>query len=697
MHLRSILPSRLGLGVLSCGALALVFATAPATANAQAGNPKLSLRDIFELEWAADPQISPDGRRIVFERSGYDVMKDRATSHLWIVNADGSDLRPLLDPARQAGSPRWSPDGTRLVYVSSTGGNADVFVRWMDSGQEAKLTHLENGPGAVAWSPDGSAIAFTMFVPDTSATSLSVNVPSPPEGADWGPAIKFIDRVRYREDGEGYLRRGFRHVFVLPASGGTATQLTFGSFDDGAPAWSPDGKELVFSANRSDSAEYDPNNSEVFSVPAAGGAVRQLTSRHGPDDSPSISPDGKLIAYTGFDDRYQGYQVSHLYLMNRDGSGARMLTGSLDRDVVQPTWSRDGRGLYFQYDDQGDTRIGFVTLAGQVTTLATRLGGLSIDRPYGGGSFSVSTDGHYAYTLTAPDHPSDVGAGMAGQATRRLTNLNDDLFSHRSLASVEEIWYKSSFDGRRVQGWIVKPPGFDSTRKYPLLLEIHGGPFANYGVRFGMEDQLYAADGYVVLYTNPRGSTSYGEEFGNLIHHDYPGHDYDDLMSGVDAVIAKGYVDPNNLFVTGGSGGGVLSAWIVGHTNRFRAAVVQKPVINWFSFVLTADEDAFFTRYWFPAMPWDSLAHYMKRSPIAYVGNVTTPTMLVTGEVDYRTPSSEAEQFYEALKLRHVPTAMVRFPDASHEIAEKPSNMMALVAYVTAWLDKYKSVSGPVP
>jgi acylaminoacyl-peptidase len=303
----------------------------------------------------------------------------------------------------------------------------------------------------------------------------------------------------------------------------------------------------------------------------------------------------------------------------------------------------------------------------------------------------VSDAGRVAFTQTSPDHPADVAVAAAGQATQRLTRLNDDLFGTKTLGAVEEIWYQSSFDKKRVQGWIVKPPGFDPSKKYPLVLEIHGGPFANYGVRYASEIQLYAAAGYVVLYTNPRGSTSYGEEFGNLIHHDYPNHDYDDLMSGVDAVIAKGYVDPSSLFVTGGSGGGVLTAWIVGHTKRFRAAVVQKPVINWYSFVLTSDDDATYYRYWFPGFPWENLDQYVKRSPITYVGNVTTPTMLVTGEVDYRTPSSEAEQFYEALKLQKVPTAMVRFPDASHDISAKPSNMMAKVAYILGWFEKYRA------
>ena len=353
-------------------------------------------------------------------------------------------------------------------------------------------------------------------------------------------------------------------------------------------------------------------------------------------------------------------------------------------------WAEDGSGLYFQYDDEGNTRLGFVSLDGKIETLAENVGGLSLGRPYSAGSYSVARDGSFAFTHSRPDHPADVAVGKRNQPTRRLTRLNDDLLGHKQIAEVEEIWLDSSFDGRRIQAWLTRPPGFDPSKKYPLILEIHGGPFANYGDRFAAEVQLYAASGYVVLYVNPRGSTSYGQEFGNLIHHDYPGQDYDDLMSAVDAVIARGFVDEKQLFVTGGSGGGVLSAWIVGKTDRFAAAVVAKPVINWYSFCLTSDNYAFFYKYWFPGPPWEHTEHYMKRSPLSLVGNVTTPTMLLTGEVDYRTPMSESEQFYQALQLRKVESALVRVPGASHEIAERPSQLMTKVAHVLKWFEMHR-------
>jgi len=385
--------------------------------------------------------------------------------------------------------------------------------------------------------------------------------------------------------------------------------------------------------------------------------------------------------------------------MNADGSSPREVTPNFDRDLFAPSWAADGRGIYAMYDDQGDTKVGLVTLDGKVTPVVSHVGGLDIGRPYPGGSYSVSHTGRIAFTESEPDHPADVAVtgARAGSPAIRLTRLNDGLFGPggKTLGAVQEIHVKSSFDQRDVEGWVITPPGFDASHKYPLLLEIHGGPYLDYGDRWSAELQEYAAAGYVVLYMNPRGSTSYGETFGNLINHDYPNHDYDDLMSGVDAMVAKGYVDPDNLYVTGGSGGGVLTAWIVGHTHRFRAAVVQKPVINWYSWVLTADMSEFGLTYWFTGAPWTQADTYMKYSPITYVGNVTTPTMMITGDVDYRTPSSEAEQFYEALKLRKVPAALVRVPNASHEISATPSHMMVKIAYVLAWFKKWQGTGTP--
>ena len=648
----------------------------------------LELPDIFNLEYISDPQISPDGEQIVYVRNFKDIMTDKNLSNLWIINSDGSQNRPLTTGNQNDSYPRWSPDGKKIIFKSNKEDDkTKLYLMWMDSRQQLALTNTPQAPKGVSWSGDSQLLAFNMFVPEKKESP--VKLPAKPEGAKWNDPPVYIDKMTYRFDGRGYLKEGYDQIFTLSVDGGTPVQHTHSEFNHGTPVWAADQRSLFFSANLHEDHEYDPRNSEIYRLTLAGGDIKSLTSRQGPDYSPVLSPDGRLIAFSGFEDRYQGYQVTHLYVMNTDGSDIRELTPTLDRDVSQVYWEGNGKGLYFQYDESGNTKIGHVALTGKVRTITDGLGGLSLGRPYNQASFSVSNDNRMTYTLGNTLHPADLAVWNKGE-NKRLTAVNDDLFSFRDLGKIEEMRWKSSFDQREIQGWLVTPPGFDPSKKYPLILEIHGGPFASYGPLFSAEIQLYAAAGYAVLYTNPRGSTSYGEEFGNLIHHDYPNHDYEDLMSGVDAVISKGFIDENNLFVTGGSGGGVLSAWIVGKTDRFRAAVVAKPVINWYSFVLYSDNPGFFYKYWFPNKPWEDPSNYLERSPLSYVGNVKTPTMLLTGEEDYRTPISESEQFYAALKLEKVETAMVRIPGASHGIADKPSNLIAKIASVLSWFEKYR-------
>jgi acylaminoacyl-peptidase len=679
--------------------LALFLLAAIGPLNAQTGpisGPAVSDHfrplDVFGLEWAASPQISPDGSRIVYVRSANDILRDRARMDLWILNADGGEHRPLTSSGR-AGSPVWSPDGGRLAYVAGGEDGSQIWVRWMDTGQTARLTTLTESPGALSWSPDGYWLAFSMLVPEVDEP-YRAELPGKPEGADWAPPLKVIDEMNYRADGAGYLKEGYTHIFVVPSQGGVPRQLTSGPWNHGGPlSWMPNSRSIVFSANRHPDAEDEPLNSEVYRVTVADGEVTQLTQRLGPDGSPAVSPDGQAIAYLGFDDRYQGYQVTRLYVMDTDGGNARVLTDGWDRSMGSPVWAADGRSIFVSFEDEGEIKIARVTLTkGTETLVDGGVSGLSLGRPYTSGSFSVARTGSIAYTVGDAYRPADVGLARPGREAARLTQLNLDLLEGKRLGQVKEIWFNSSFDDRRIQGWVVTPPDFDPGKRYPLILEIHGGPFAAYGPHFSAEDQLYAAAGYVVLYVNPRGSTSYGEEFGNLIHHAYPGNDYHDLISGVDAVLEEGYVDPDRLYVTGGSGGGVLSSWIVGHTDRFRAAAVQKPVINWYSFVLYADGPAFFYKYWFPGPPWEHERHYMERSPLSHVGNVTTPTMLITGEQDWRTPISESEQYYAALQIRGVPSVLVRVPEASHGIAARPSHLLGKVAHILGWFGKWDGV-----
>ncbi|MEY3905452.1 MAG: hypothetical protein RIR59_275, partial [Pseudomonadota bacterium] len=519
-------------------------------------------------------------------------------------------------------------------------------------------------------------------------------MPPAPEGARWAEKPVVIDRLNYRADGAGYAEQGYSHIFTVPADGGTPRQITSGDYDHGGVvSWAPDSQTLFLSATRTPDPDRTPQRDQIYAINLRSLALTQLTQRDGPSVAPKISPDGRMIAFLGFNDRATSNQEFSLWVMNRDGSGARSLTDKLDVGVSDFGW--DGRdGLYFAYDQQGTTKLGYVTPKGAPRVRATGLGGEDIGRPYSGASLSVARDGSVATNVTTATEPGDI-ALIRGTTLRRLTRLNDDVAAIRDLATVEEIWTTAP-DGVKSQSWIMKPANFDPARKYPLILEIHGGPHTNYGARFSAEMQAYAAAGYVVLYSNPRGSTSYGDAFANKIDKAYPGGDYDDLMAAVDGVLAKGYVDPARLFVTGGSGGGVLTAWIIGKTQRFRAAVVSKPVINWTSFALTADNPAYFGRYWFGKNPWEdgAQADYWRRSPLSLVGNVKTPTMLITGEQDYRTPISETEQYYTALKLSGVDTAMVRVPESSHGMLDRPSRLVAKSTFILGWFAKFGGGDG---
>lgn len=677
------------------GATAVLVSTRGFAASAEepAAKPdpaRFAAADVFELEWAGSPRISPDGRNVVYVRRSMDIMKDRVRANLWLIDTATGEQRPLLSGRASFSSPVWSHDGRRLAYLSAVEGSLQLYVRWMDTGATALVTNLAEAPSSLAWSRDDRWIAFTADV--KCETKPLATPPAKPEGAEWAKPVKVIESLLYRVDGAGYLETEFTHVFVVPADGGTPRQLTSGNFNHGGPlAWSPDGATIVFTANREADWEYQPMRSDLWSVQVANGALAKLAGNLGNVSAPAFSPDGSRLAFVAAADRGTMHENAVLHVCAPDGTGVQALTAALDRDAGPPAWSADGRGLFFNYEDRGRVRLAQAALDGKIAVLAETLGGTDIGRPYAGAEFSVADTGAVAFTVSRPDRPADVAVLAPGQAARTLTALNEDLFGHKTLGAVRELTWKSSADGREIQGWVITPPGFERTKKYPLILEIHGGPITGYGPHFAAELQRYAAEGYAVLYCNPRGSTGYGDAFIKLIERAYPGQDYDDLMSGVDAVLAEGWADPENLFVTGGSGGGALTAWIVGKTPRFRAAVAAKPVIHLNSFALTADFSGYFARYWFGKMPWEDPEAYWKRSPLSLVGNVTTPTMLLTGEADHRTPISESEQFYTALKLRKIDTALVRVPDSSHDISARPSNLIAKVDNILAWFARYRT------
>lgn len=644
--------------------------------------------DVFDLEYVSNTEISPNGNRILYQRNFNDIMTDESFSNIWLINFDGSENRPITTGNFKDNSPKWSNKGDKFVFKSNREGKQQIYLFNIANNSIQKLTNFQYSISSIKWSPDDSYLLFSSFIDDKR--DKLIKMPEKPKGAKWNdPPVEITD-LNYRYDGSGYRKPGETQFFTVPITGGTPRQISNIPAEKRAfqGEWI-DNNTIVFSANLNEDSDYNTNNTEIYTLDINSGIQKALTSREGPDNSPKVSNDNSLIAYLGYDDEYLSYQQNSIYIMRIDGSEKYKIELDLDRNISNIYWSGDDKKIFFQYDDNGLTKIGSTTLDGKLDFIIDEVGGLSFSRPYSGGFFSLSKNDRYSFTYGTVYNPADLAVGYKG-SKNRLTNLNKDLFDYKKLGNVEEMWYKSSFDGEMIQGWIVKPPNFDDSKKYPLILEIHGGPHTNYGFHFSSEVQLFASKGYVVLYINPRGSTSYGKEFANLIHHNYPSQDYDDLISGVDNLIERGYIDENNLFVTGGSGGGVLTSWIIGKTDRFAAAVVAKPVINWYSFVLYADNIGYFYKYWFKDLPWVDPESYLKRSPISYVGNVKTPTMVLTGEKDYRTPMAESEQFYAGLKLNKVESMLVRIPNASHGIASKPSNLIAKVNAIISWFEKYK-------
>jgi acylaminoacyl-peptidase len=663
-----------------------------ATAGLFAAKPGLNTETIWEIRSATEPQISKDGKSVIYVLGWNDKMSDQKLSNLWIVSNDGKDNRPLTTGAYRDSSPRLSPDGTRVAYLSNRSGKAQIHVRWLDGSQEAQITDLQQAPSGIEWSPDGKWIGYTARVP--SKADWSVRLPEKPAGAKWADPPIVVTKLRWTADGQGILQPGFTHVFAVPSTGGTPKQITSGDFNHGGAqggtfAWSSDGKSIYVATNRSPDWEYQLEGGDIYSYSVEDGSVKQLTDRKGPDTDPVPGPGGKKIAYIGHDWKFQSYTVNHLYLMDSDGKNPKNITASLDRDVRAPHWSWDGKTIYFLADDHGSTQLYSADVeSGAVKAVTSGVQQLGAGGP--GQGFTLANNAMIATVRSTPTEPGDIVMlpGYRQAPPVKLTSVNESLLSQYQLGAVEELTY-DSFDGKNMQGWIIKPPNFDASKKYPFILDIHGGPHAMDGVSFKHEFQIQAARGYVVLYMNPRGSTGYGEEFGNIIHTHYPGDDFKDLMVGVDKMIEKGYLDPKKLCVTGGSGGGLLTAWTIGHTDRFAAAVSQYPVTDWITQAGTADGGYTHSALWMKTLPWDDPKQFMDHSPIFFAKNFKTPTMVITGESDRRTPIAESEELYFALKAQKVPAVLVRVPDEFHGIRGHNSHYIDKIEYILAWMEKY--------
>jgi dipeptidyl aminopeptidase/acylaminoacyl peptidase len=666
--------------------VAFVLATLGAAASsAQSPTPRYLTKDtFFQMESVQNPKISPDGTLVVFGRGFVDVMKDQNASNLWLVDARGERLRQLTDGAWRDSAPVWSPDGRRIAFLSNRSGATQVHVLWVDTGETAQLTRVDREPGGLVWSPDGRQIAFTMALPDETS-ALPVKLPAAPKGAQLARGATVVDRASWGSDGIGQTSKEWRHAFVVDAvTGGTPRQVTSGDYNHATPAWSADGRTLYVPGIRKPDAEYLRNDSEIYAIALDTLAVTPLTERKGPDTAPHVSPDGRWVAYTGFDDQNLTNHVGSLYIMDAAGGGKRAWASGQPSSPDVVGWAADSSGFYYSMEEKGEDNLYFVPVTAgaaprRVTAGAHVLAAVSVSRT--GRAAAVRSSVAQPGVLVTFDvtKPADMTV---------LVDVNRDVLDGVTLAKAEELWFTAP-DGVRAQGWLMKPANFDPAKKYPLVLWIHGGPWSMYNVGWNWAWQNFAANGYGVLWTNPRGSTGYGQDFVNGIQFAYPGRDYDDLMAGVDAALAAGWVDAGNLFVCGGSGGGVLTAWIVGKTDRFRAAVSMRPVINWHSFVGTTDGIMWYHQ--FRKFPWEDPHEYAARSPLSLVGNVVTPTMVMTGEADLRTPISQSEEYYRALKmLRKADTLLVRMPEEFHGW-RRPSRQLLQQLYLMAWFEKYRT------
>ena len=664
--------------------LALLFVPAALAAQETASDTLLTVNHYLDWEQVSDPQISPDGSQILYTRRWVNKVEDRWDAALWIMNADGSRNRFLA----KGSNARWSPDGTRIAYFADgEPKGTQLFVRWMDAeGATSQVTRVSENPGNLSWAPDGRSLAFTMLV--KNEPSWKVSMPAAPEGAKWTPAPRMVDRLHYRRDRTGFIEQGTTHIFLVPAEGGTPRQLTSGDFgvsELGAGLnydWTPDGRTIVFDGLREADADYRYRESYIYTLNVATGAIKPLFTTKGMWTSPEVSPDGRTVALMGREYGTWSYKANEVWVVGVDGSGMRALT-TYDRDPGALEWAPDGTGIYFVLAETGTSNVHFAGLRGgaprKVTEGAQMLSLASIARDLTG-----------VGTLSDPDAPGEIVrfSLRKPQPITRLTSVNADVLARIRLGRVEEVWYPST-GGARIQGWIVKPPNFDPSKKYPLIMEIHGGPHAMYNVGFSYQLQNFAANGYVVLYTNPRGSTGYGSAFGNAIERAYPSVDYDDLMAGVDTVVGRGYIDTQRMYVGGCSGGGVLSSWVIGHTTRFAGAAVRCPVINWMSMAGQTDIPLF-TYGFFDAPFWEKPEQWLKQSSLMYVGQVKTPTLLMTGELDLRTPMPQTEEYYAALKMLKVPVVMLRFNGEYHGTGSKPSNFIRTQLYMMSWYQKHR-------
>ena len=675
-------------------AIVLLFTVAAFARN-------ITEKDLFKFTWIADPQLSPDGSQIAFVRVTVDEKGEKYLTSIWSVSSKGGTPRSITNGPRDT-APRWSPDGKTLAFLRTNEKDgkpqqAQIELLSMNGGEPRALTSMPKSVESIAWSPNGKQIAFT-------ATTKPSDFDKKNEKSDDAHEsdVRIINQAIYRSNGSGYNDpTRSTHIWVIDTDeNAKPKQLTSGDFDEEDPTWSPDGSRIYFVSVRVFEAYYDERDADLFYVsPSGGDMVKIGTGSRGSISRIAPSPDGKWIAYVGTISKpILSYTQPDLFVVSSSGGEARNLTAKFDNDVMaaltgdqraprgsrqsKPAWSSDSKSISITTGEQGRTNLARVDAASGAVKAWT-----SSNRDVQ--NFAMA-NGRTIALVSTPTIIGDLYSVDEAGAFTRLTNINEKLFADITLTEPEEIW-TTSFDGKKIESWVQKPPDFDPSKKYPMILDIHGGPHAAYGYTFDHEFQWMAAKGYVVLYPNPRGSTTYGAEFGNIIQYKYPGDDYKDLMATVDALIARGFVDPKKLGITGGSGGGVLTNWSITQTDRFAAAVSQRSIADWADFWYTADF-TLFQPTWFRKAPWQDPQDFAARSAITFIDRVHTPLMLIEGEADYRTPpTSGGEMMFRALKYLHRPTVMIRFPGESHELSRsgQPWHRVERLEHIVAWFDKY--------
>lgn len=677
----------------------------------------ITAEDLFAFSIVSDPQPAPDGSSIAYVVTRLDQEADDYKAAIWLVPADGGDPVQLTSGAFRDTAPRWSPDGAQIAFVSNRPGLAapksandegkadpksankgtekpksQIWTIRVAGGEARQLTNNEHGASAPVWSPDGRTVAF-----------LSSTLPDGEPGVPDSPHKKVADeriltKLRYRFDGRGWIER-YAHVWTIPADGGDAKQLTFGDADDSQIAWSPDGRTIAFVANRHPDRDQI-NRSLIYTVPAQGGELRCLTEGDYDFDSPSWSPDGTRLAVIGGDDPDSGgAKNANLWTVPAGGGDPTNRTKGWDRsfgdsgmsDLFQaadqrPVWSSDGAEVMALASDRGNTHVFRVTLVDgevhQVTSGNRRVTNV----------VRVGDGRRVAYVSGTGATPFELFiADRDGSNERQLSNQNATLLNEVAISEPEEFTFKSQAGDLDIQGWILKPHGFSEGVKYPLIVQIHGGPHSMYAQAMFHEMQLMAARGYVVVFTNPRGSAGYGEAFTSCTRGRWGESDMPDVMGAVDAILERGYVDEARMGVTGGSYGGYMTNWIIGHTDRFKAAVTQRCVANFYSMVGTSDIGVHFGVYEFGGTPWENADTLLKYSPISYVQSMTTPLLIIHNEQDLRCPIEQAEQLYTFLKRLGRDVAMVRIPEEDHNLSRtgKPSRRLARLHHLIGWFDSH--------